>query len=149
MAKKKQSLQKALNWKFKPFELPDSILEDWRKTGTECELEFINWGKRAKSEPNGEELLQRLNDDYEEDINRVISEFKSELSKEPQKVATRVASQKSIEKLIKTYPNLFGGSSDLTGSNNTKVAEHTIFQHRIIMETIYIMECESMQWLPR
>ena len=48
-------------------------------------------------------------------------------SNEPQKVATRVASQKSIEKLIKTYPNLFGGSSDLTGSNNTKVADHTIF----------------------
>ena len=119
--------RKALNWKFKPFELPDSTLEDWRKTGTKGELEYINWEQRAKSEPNGEEFLQRLNDDYEEDINRVISEFKSELSKEPQKVATRVASQKSIEKLIKTYPNLFGGSSDLTGSNNTKVTEHTIF----------------------
>ena len=58
----------------------------------------------------------------------MISKFKSELSKEPQKVATRVASQKSIEKLINTYPNLFGGSSDSTGSIvNTKVTEHTIF----------------------
>ncbi|HCD63533.1 MAG TPA: transketolase, partial [Alphaproteobacteria bacterium] len=45
----------------------------------------------------------------------------------PQKVATRVASQKTIEALFDHVPCLFGGSADLTGSNNTKVGGHNIF----------------------
>ena len=47
----------------------------------------------------------------------------------PQKLATRVASQKAIEAILPACPTLFGGSADLTGSNNTRVADHTIFDH--------------------
>ena len=44
-------------------------------------------------------------------------------------MATRVASQKVIEAVLPVCPTLFGGSADLTGSNNTRVADHSIFDH--------------------
>ena len=56
-----------------------------------------------------------------------IAVFKDQLRETPQKVATRVASQKTIEALFDHVPSLFGGSADLTGSNNTKVGGHNIF----------------------
>ncbi|MDE4980323.1 transketolase, partial [Francisella tularensis subsp. holarctica] len=37
----------------------------------------------------------------------------------PVKVATRKASQMAVEVLCKNLPEMFGGSADLTGSNNT------------------------------
>ena len=38
-----------------------------------------------------------------------------------------MASQKAIEAILPAVPELFGGSADLTGSNNTKVGAHDIF----------------------
>ena len=119
--------RKELNWQFDPFIIPTEILEDWRKVGAKGFSEYNDWEKRTKSEIDGEKLLRRLNDDYKVDISRAISNFKSHLIANPQKVATRVASQKSIEILLDAYPSLFGGSADLTGSNNTKVVNHSIF----------------------
>ena len=53
--------------------------------------------------------------------------LKDRLTQAPEKVATRVASQKTIDALFDHIPSLFGGSADLTGSNNTKVGGHEIF----------------------
>ena len=119
--------KKELNWKFGPFILPNEILQDWQKVGAKGLSEYFVWEQRAMSEPDWDKFLRRLNDDYEEDIKRATSDFISHLVSNPQKVATRVASQKAIEILLNAYPSLIGGSADLTGSNNTKVADHSIF----------------------
>ncbi len=119
--------RKELNWQFDPFILPTEIIEDWRKIGTKGFSDYGAWEKRAKSEKDWDKFKERLNDDYKKNIHKAVSEFKSHLISKPQKLATRVASQRSIEILLPAYPSLFGGSADLTGSNNTKVAEHSIF----------------------
>ena len=75
-----------------------------------------------------------------------IADMKDQLRKDPQKVATRVASQKTIETLFAHIPSLFGGSADLTGSNNTKVVGHEIFQLLIRLVVMCIMECVNMAW---
>ena len=56
-----------------------------------------------------------------------ILDWKTTLASDPQKLATRVASQKTLEAILPVCPTLFGGSADLTGSNNTKVGGHSIF----------------------
>ena len=119
--------RQSLDWVYEPFFVPDEILRKWRALGSKGETLCAEWEQRTRSDINGAHLKKRLNDNDEADIHRAISDFKTQLITEPQEIATRVASQKSIEALLPVYPSLFGGSADLTGSNNTKVAEHTTF----------------------
>jgi len=65
--------------------------------------------------------------DVPDELAAAILDWKSILAADPQKLATRVASQKTLEAILPACPTLFGGSADLTGSNNTKVADHSIF----------------------
>ena len=53
--------------------------------------------------------------------------WKKTLASAPKDLATRVASQKTLEAILPACPTLFGGSADLTGSNNTRVDDHSIF----------------------
>ena len=119
--------RQSLDWVYEPFFVPDEILRKWRGFGSKGESLCAEWEQRTRSDINGAHLKKRLNNNDEADIHRAISDFKTQLIAEPQEIATRVASQKSIEALLPVYPSLFGGSADLTGSNNTKVAEHTTF----------------------
>ena len=119
--------RKTLNWPHEPFMIPEDILSDWRIVGTKCDPQYSEWQQNAKADDIGAAFSKRLENTYEAEIKKAISEFKQELNANPQKIATRVASQNAIEVLLTVYPSLFGGSADLTGSNNTKVSEHTIF----------------------
>ena len=119
--------RKSLNWPHEPFMIPEDILSDWRIVGTKCDPQYSEWQQNAKADDIGAAFSKRLENTYEAEIKKAISEFKQELNANPQKIATRVASQNAIEVLLTVYPSLFGGSADLTGSNNTKVSEHTIF----------------------
>ena len=65
--------------------------------------------------------------DFSTEINNAVMALKNAYADEPQKLATRVASQKAIEAIMPACPILLGGSADLTGSNNTRVAAHQIF----------------------
>jgi transketolase len=49
-----------------------------------------------------------------------LDQFKQQLAAGQPKEATRVSSQNTLEMLVPQLPALFGGSADLTGSNNTK-----------------------------
>ena len=118
--------RQSLDWQHEPFFVPDETLQDWRDIGSKGASLCAEWEQRAHSDAKGATFKKRLSDDYKADIQGAISHFKTQLIAEPQKVASRVASQKSIEALVPVYPSLFGGSADLTGSNNTKVAVHTI-----------------------
>ncbi len=48
-----------------------------------------------------------------------INKYVDQQIAKPSKVATRKASQMALEVLCKNMPEMFGGSADLTGSNNT------------------------------
>ena len=63
-----------------------------------------------------------IRDSFKAAIDKAVGAWKQSLSAEPQKLATRVASQKAIEAILPACPSLIGGSADLTGSNNTRVA---------------------------
>ena len=49
------------------------------------------------------------------------------LAANPPKLATRKASEMALDALVPALPELLGGSADLTGSNNTKAKEQSLF----------------------
>ena len=107
--------------------IPDEILADWRAAGTRGQAVRADWQARLSTAQTKDQFEADLSGDVQAATQVAIAAFKDQLRETPQKVATRVASQKTIEALFDHVPSLFGGSADLTGSNNTKVGGHNIF----------------------
>ncbi len=116
-------VRKKLNWKHKPFEIPDNLLQVWRSFHTRNTKLRDNWNDRnveiLKSEDFKEYFLKRENIN----LNNEIIKFKEKHFEEKTNCATRKASELSLNLITKHVPNLLGGSADLTGSNNTKAEE--------------------------
>ena len=119
--------RKALGWTHDPFVVPDDILSDWRKAGRRGNAEHDGWQSRHASSSSAAAFDAAMAGDFSTEINNAVMALKNAYADEPQKLATRVASQKAIEAIMPACPILLGGSADLTGSNNTRVAAHQIF----------------------
>ena len=117
----------ALDWPHAPFEIPHHILDAWRAVGARGADAAADWQKRLDASAHKSAFNKLESGDFDADVNAAIAAYKEKLAADPQKVATRVASQKAIEALVPAVPAMFGGSADLTGSNNTRVGEHAIF----------------------
>jgi len=112
-----------LGWDDPPFVVPDDILEAWdgRASGSELEAE---WRKRYDSYADAHpelaaELDRRLNGGLPEDWQDRAASTIATIDAEAKDMATRKASQRALEGFAPLLPELFGGSADLTGSNNT------------------------------
>jgi transketolase len=112
-----------LGWDDPPFVVPDDILEAWdgRASGSELEAE---WRKRYDSYADAHpelaaELDRRLNGELPEDWQDRAASTIATIDAEAKDMATRKASQRALEGFAPLLPELFGGSADLTGSNNT------------------------------
>ncbi|MEZ5813418.1 MAG: transketolase [Alphaproteobacteria bacterium] len=103
--------RKNLNWPHAPFEVPEDILGHWRSINT-----------TRGHEVKGGDVL---NIDTSK-LSAVIEVLKSDFASEKPKKATRQTSGMCLEKLVAALPAMVGGSADLTGSNNTKVAASTV-----------------------
>ncbi len=117
----------ALDWPHAPFEIPQEVLKSRRAIGQQGEAARQSWTERLKTAPQKERFEAALSGDISAAVATAVEKMKQELSANPQKVASRVASQKTIEALVAETDNLFGGSADLTGSNNTKAADQDIY----------------------
>ena len=117
----------ALGWGHEPFDIPQDILDAWRAAGSKGASTAQDWQNRLDSSDKKQEFEALISGNFDEAVNNAIAAYKEKLAADPQKVATRVASQKAIEALLPHVPAMFGGSADLTGSNNTRVGEHEIF----------------------
>ena len=122
-----EAVRAAIDWTDPAFVIPDDILADWRNAGSRGHAEQRSWQTRLSAADQKNRFEADISGDVKQAAASAIADMKDQLRKDPQKVATRVASQKTIETLFAHIPSLFGGSADLTGSNNTKVARHEIF----------------------
>ena len=121
------AVREGLGWDAPAFVIPGEILADWRAAGTRGQAVRADWQARLSTAQTKDQFEADVSGDVQAATQAAIAAFKDQLRETPQKVATRVASQKTIEALFDHVPSLFGGSADLTGSNNTKVGGHNIF----------------------
>ena len=115
-------VRKALNWKTKPFDIPNKILNEWRKIGQRGEILEKKWNKiliRKKI---------KFNQTLKNNFTTALNKEKENAIKEPKSLATRKCSEMTLNALTKQKNNLIGGSADLAGSNNTKTKNHKIIK---------------------
>ena len=115
-------VRKVLNWKSKPFDIPNKILKEWRKIGQRGEILEKKWNKVLKRKKI------KFNQTLKNNFTTVLKKEKENAIKEPKSLATRKCSEMTLNALTKQKNNLIGGSADLAGSNNTKTKNHKIIK---------------------
>ncbi len=124
-------VRKKLKWDNEPFEIPDKILNEWRKIGNKGEelenewLETINKKSNIKSE-----LDKTINKFDINGLENLILKEKQKYFETKPSLATRQCSMAAIEKISAFIPQLIGGSADLSGSNNTKTNNSKIINYK-------------------
>ena len=125
-------VRKKLKWNYKPFIIPQEVLQEWREIGSKGELLERKW-EEAINKKN-----PKIKDDLEQNyLNTDITSLESLFEKEKAKyyeskpsLATRQCSMAVIESISAILPKLIGGSADLSGSNNTKTSNSKIINSK-------------------
>ena len=113
-------VRKTLKWKYKPFEIPNKLLNKWRAIGRKGQLIEKKWNKLFKKQSKKFNLVKKNN------FKNALNSEKKLAIKEPKSLATRKCSELTLHALTNSNNNLIGGSADLAGSNNTKTKKHKI-----------------------
>lgn len=115
--------RKNLGWPYPPFIIPNEIYQDFdaRAKGRKLSLEWTQKFQSYKQKYGklADEFLRRTSGKLPENWQKKVAEYITKLTNEPLNVATRQASQKCLEVLGPIFPELLGGSADLTASNLT------------------------------
>ena len=119
-------VRKTLDWESKPFEIPSNLLEEWRNFHKRNTNTKDNWSKSNSLVLRSKEFNNYFNNEENDNLKKAIIDFKNLHTKEVTACATRKASELSLNLISEYFPNLLGGSADLTGSNNTKSKEMKI-----------------------
>ena len=114
--------RRILGWTSPPFEIPETLLTDWRKIGAKGEPARMAWAVRVQtaSPDKREDFERRMKGELPPGWRSAIAAAKQELSASEKDLATRQASGIVLNHLFDAIPALLGGSADLTPSNNTK-----------------------------
>ncbi|MDC2998173.1 transketolase [Candidatus Pelagibacter sp.] len=115
-------VRKVLNWKTKPFDIPNKLLNEWRKIGQRGEIQEKKWNKAFKRK------RIKFNQIFKNNFTAVLKKEKKNAIEEPKSLATRKCSEMTLNALTSQKNNLIGGSADLAGSNNTKTKNHKIIK---------------------
>ena len=107
-----------LGWNYKPFEIPEQVLSDWRGTAEGGQSAHKSWQDRLANDGRRADFERRMSGDLPAKFS--LDNYIQSLMKDPVKVATRKASEMALEQINAMLPDTMGGSADLTGSNNTK-----------------------------
>ena len=115
-------VRKKLKWNSEAFMIPEDILSAWREIGK----------KGIKSEEKWLEILEKKNSNIKsvlkdtyvdsnlKELENIIKKEKKKYFDSKPSMATRQCSSATIESISSIFPQLIGGSADLSGSNNTK-----------------------------
>jgi transketolase len=112
----------ALDWPYEPFQIPELVIEQWRKIGARGQATRRNWIERTRRlnavsrSPFHDALNRKLPCEYDAAMHQLRDRFGTERPT----IATRQASQLVIDAIAEALPNLLGGSADLTHSNLTR-----------------------------
>ena len=116
-------------WQGGPFEVPKDVKTWWESLGAKGAKARADWEVRlaALSTAKRAEFERIFAGDAPAKLVSVIRAVKKAAVEAPAKLATRTASEKVLAAVNPVMPETFGGSADLTGSNNTKTADLGVF----------------------
>lgn len=124
--------RETLGWHHPPFFVPREIYDYWdaRERG---QHEESDWNRRydayAKAYPElASELSRRLKGSLPENCANAFSKIVADIAEKGESRATRKSSGAVLNRMAQIVPELFGGSADLTGSNNTSWEKCTTIQ---------------------
>jgi len=113
--------RKAMGWPLPPFELPEDIVEAWRKAGRKGGSPRRQPEARLKASDQPAHFVRAMKGDLPADAFKALDAHIEKMLAEPVVNATRVHSGAALAVLTPAIPEMIGGSADLTGSNNTYV----------------------------
>jgi transketolase len=113
----------ALNWTSRAFEIPQDIYDGWNAINQGIRQED-KWNKlfaeySTKHPEQAADYTRRMNNLLPEDFSDKAQAAVEKAQAETESMPTRKASKYALEALGPLVPGLFGGSADLTPSNNT------------------------------
>jgi len=112
-------VRKKLKWKYESFEIPNDLLNEWKKIGEKASKKARKHESKYKKILTNNKILNSFNDSIEKTKNNYLESLKP--------LATRKSSEMFLD-IVSKLPNLIGGSADLAGSNNTKTKDHKIIK---------------------
>ncbi len=114
----------AIGWPHEPFEVPEALRAEWdhRARGAVAEQAWQACVARYRAaHPQlARELERRIGGGLPSGWPELIAEVRAAASAQQSPQATRQSSQMVLDAIGPAVPELFGGSADLTPSNNTK-----------------------------
>ena len=128
-ARQLQDAKDAYGWTTGPFEVPDEIKAWWQEIGQRGATERAEWEARlAETSETRQANFARI---YAREVPKTlpgrIRALKKQISEEAPKLATRKSSEMVLEVVNPIMGETVGGSADLSGSNNTKTGDLTVF----------------------
>ncbi|AHX04699.1 transketolase [Ehrlichia japonica] len=114
-------MKEKLGWHYKPFNIPEEILQLWKDVANRSEAEYNMWLDRStKYGKTSSDFIDIIKDGVSDSVLLSLKKFKEELYTLNLNEATRKTSGRVLEIIAKNTSKLIGGSADLTNSNNTK-----------------------------
>jgi len=120
-------VRKKLKWKYKPFEIPNEIQNEWKKIGEKGIKDEKKWNIifHKKNKKIKDEFSRIHNNKLPKHFDTLIQEQKQKIFNSKPDLASRKSSEAVIEAITNNLPELIGGSADLSGSNNTNT-KHSV-----------------------
>ena len=123
----------AIGWVHEGWDIPEGVYQAWnqRDAGEKRQNEWqqVLDGYAAAHPDQAAEFVRRMRGELPNNWHESIQAFAEKEQRSPANLETRKSSQACISAIAAGVPELFGGSADLTGSNNTRWAEATDAQH--------------------
>lgn len=128
-----EATKAALGWAHEGWNIPEEVYQAWnqREAGVKRQNDWqqILDGYSAAHPQQAAEFVRRMRGELPSNWHESIQAFAEKEQQSPTNLETRKSSQACISAIAAGVPELFGGSADLTGSNNTRWTEATDAQH--------------------
>nr|WP_242512083.1 transketolase [Rhodobaculum claviforme] len=123
------AVREIYGWSHPPFHIPEDVRTAWAAIGRRGAEARAEWQTRLDSMPRTRraDLERRIAGEAPRKLAPALRALKKQVVETQPKVATRKSSEMVLEVVNAVMPETFGGSADLTGSNNTLTAGLGVF----------------------